>query len=70
MRPTLAEGIRGAIFRAARAAGAQVHVSELPVNRAQARKYTRGAGPWMRFKYVEVKNFDGTTGRVVRRVRD
>jgi hypothetical protein len=70
MRPTLAEGIADAFTRALRSAGEIPNVSLMPRNRAEARKHMKGQGPYMRFRYRIVKNMDGTTTRIARRVRD
>lgn len=50
-RSTVRDGVVDALLRGARGAKVKVDESGLPVNRAEARRYLRGNGPWMRFRY-------------------
>ena len=50
-KATQADGVADALLRAKRSAvGSPDHVS-LPRNRSEARRYMKGAGPYMRFRY-------------------
>lgn len=49
-KPTLCEGMVDALLRASRSAGGNLDLV-LPRNRSEARRFMRGAGPYMRYRY-------------------
>ena len=50
-KPSQRDGVADALLRAKRSAGGSSNLGPLPRNRSEARRYMKGAGPYMRFRY-------------------